>query len=343
MSLPAVNNQAGRPRPRRQRKQAKPKPAPLPVQELGPCLIVRSLGDLDKCKSMTLKMSEPSPGEECSIGMEPIADYKLSFMPPDEKGFVMQSLPQLTKASLPCGHGFNAIALLYHFAKNSMTCPYCRSGHPNEQMSLQSVPAHIRGYFSAHLEGTLANENRERIAADAVAAARLLEQEVRNIASLPLTRVVLLLHVFENLENSTDPCLTLELPLTSSLTLGTLAFASSGFSLAQLNLNLLRFPVRPQAFELSVGIQDMYHGSILLFKTVRFPANGTNRRVVFARDIATSIGQPMAVEVVTTPNLNVLSPLDINLFQSIIWHVSVHTFSAILLGLGETRTHQAMF
>ena len=301
-----------------------------PPEVESPSLTVRSIGPLDRCRSMLMSLSEPTPGEECSIGLEPIANYRLPFMPPDHKGCVIEDRPTLTKASLPCGHGFNAMALLYHFVKNSMTCPYCRAGHDKVQMGELSIPSHIRTWFTRHLEGVRADESRKQIATDAIAAARILEREVRIGMSLPITRVVLLLYPYASMENSAEPTLVMELPLTSSLTLDILAFASSGYSLAQMNLNLLRFAHRPQAFEIGVGIQNLIHGGLLLFRTDRFPVGGPPSRTVFAS--GTISGEPMAIQVESLGGV----------FNRLSWTVSASTFSSILIAAANGRENDVI-
>lgn len=288
-----------------------------------------------RSKSLLLGLSEPGPDEECSITLEPIREYTLPFLP-DGVRSVIQTQPALAKASLPCGHGFSALALLYHFAKNSMTCPICRAGHAKAVMTEQSVPTHLRRHFSKHLASLRLEESHEQVAADALAAAHVLEQEVsrrhNSAGFVPMTRIVLILYVFDSMDtfssppgsSMVEPMLALELPLTSSLNLGTLAFESSGYSLAQLNLNLLRLPTRPRGFEIGVGIQSLFHGNMLLFRTVRFPATGALHRVVFARDAQPT--DPLAVEVLTMAGVE-----DFNVFYSLRWMVSVGAFSNMVL------------
>ena len=284
-------------------------------------------------KTLQLTLSEPAPDEECSITLEPIQDYRLSFMQ-DGPSSVLATQPNLTKASLPCGHGFNALALLYHFAKNSMTCPICRAGHAKAVMTEQSIPVLVRKHFSKHLASLRAEESHEQIASDAIAAAHVLEQEVSrrsNSGFMPMTRIVLILYAFDSMDvysgtglSLVEPILALELPLTSSLDLGTLAFESFGYSLAQLNLNLLRLPTRPRGFEIGVGVQSLLHGNMLLFRTVRFPATGHLHRVVFARDALPT--DPLAVEVLTMPGVE-----DFNVFYRLRWVVPVPAFSNMVL------------
>jgi hypothetical protein len=304
---------------------------PSKNQETGEfSLSVRSPGQPNRYKTMQLSLSEPGPDEECSITLEPIAEYHLPFMPTGFKEGAVEGQPQLSKAALPCGHGFNAMALLYHFAKNSMTCPFCRAGHANVQINETSIPKHVRWHFVRHLESMKAQETSEQIAADAASATSMLEQEVRHgHGFIPLTRIVLLLFAYDSADGSGSepPLLALELPLTSSLNLDNLMFASFGFSLAQLNLNLLRLPVRPAAFELGIGLQSLYHGDMLLFRTVRFPSVGATHRVVFARNtLPEGPGEPMAIEVHTMPGVDGL-----NVFHRIAWAVSIPTFSNFML------------
>jgi hypothetical protein len=285
-------------------------------------LVVRSIGPINKAKSLTLTLSEPTENEECSIGMEPIAAYRLPFIQFDAAP--REDMPTLTKASLPCGHAFNALALLYHFAKNSMTCPCCRSGHDKVQMGESSIPKHVRKAFSQHLETVRAEETREQIASDAIAATRTLEQEVSMGTPLPMTRVVLLLYAYESLDSSLER-LVLELPLTSSLSQGDLAFASYGYFLHQLNLNLRLLTIRPRAFELSVGLASFLHGPLPLFRTVRFPAEGAGRRVVFASGQG-SVAESMAIEVETS-----LGQDNYQVFTLLRWTVSTAIFTGLLL------------
>lgn len=321
-----------------QKKRARKVGAPTQDAETGLYnLLVRAS---QRNKSMLLGLSEPGPDEECSITLEPIGEYSLPFLP-DGVRSVIPTQPALAKASLPCGHGFSALALLYHFAKNSMTCPICRAGHAKAVMTEQSVPVHLRKHFSKHLASLRLEESHEQVAADALAAAHVLEQEVsrrHNAGFVPMTRIVLILYVFDTMDayssppgsSLVEPILALELPLTSSLNLGTLAFESSGYSLAQLNLNLLRLPVRPRGFELGVGIQSLFHGNMLLFRTVRFPATGALHRVVFARDALPT--DPHAVEVLTMAGVE-----DLNVFYSLRWMVTAGAFSnMILLAAGQS-------
>lgn len=339
MSPPDTEVQPEQPRKRQRAAQVPPKrrPAngvPFKDQESGKyTLLARAY---QRGKKLEISLSEPGPNEECSITLDPISDYRLPFLPQEVPSCVMTGEPGLTKASLPCGHSFNAMALLYHFTKNSMTCPICRAGHPHAQMASQSLPFHARKHFTQHLESLHTQEVNDQIAADANLAARILQQEVSRRASggfMPMTRIVLLLHAYDSMDagSGQDPTWTWELPLTSSLNLGVLEFESFGYSLAQLNLNLLRLPTRPRGFEAAIGIQSLYYGSMVMFRTVRFPSTGSLHRVVFARDAEPT--DPLAIEVITMDGCP-----DFNVFYRLRWVISVGAFSNMVL-LTATRNH----
>ena len=312
------------------KRQRKPVAVPAPDPEPSR-LIVRSMGPVLECKSLCLTLTEPEINEECAITMDPIVENRLPFHLP-EPCVLLLSRPKLTKATLPCGHGFNALAVLYHFAKNSMTCPCCRAGHDKVQMGEPSIPPHLRRVFSQHLERVRAEETREQIASDAISATRALEQEVRSLGmmggSLPVTRVMLTLHAYPSLDDGSSVSWAQELPLTSSLILGGLAFVSYGYFLRQVNLNLRLLPFRPVAFEIEVGLQNMMHGHWPLFRTARFLAEGPGRRVVFASGRGPA--ESMAIEVETGPSIDGCPML-----TGMRWSVPIDAFSDMLLGMAR--------
>lgn len=298
-------------------------------------LLVRSFGPVDQCVSLSLRLTTPEPGEECSITMEPMSEYRLPFVPASfKKGHLIKDQPALTKATLPCGHSFCALAVLYHFAKNSMTCPCCRAGHSNEKMGEQSVPQHIRKFFSKHLANNRAEEAREQIRSDAALAARMLQHEVRyEMMPLPMTRMVLSLSAFSSMEPSSaqDPMLVLELPLTSSLTMGAVESVSFGYSLHQLNLNLRLLPVEIRAFEMAIGVRSVHHhewASVALFKTLRFPSEAREAvRVVPAYG-----GDPrLNVIVGMIPTDGSTNPQ----FARISWTVGAQAFTDLLISTSQ--------
>lgn len=305
-------------------------------------LLVRSTGPVDRCASMTLRLTAPAPEEECSIAMEPMNAYRLPFVPASfKKSHLIKDQPSLTKATLPCGHSFSALALVYHFLKNSMTCPCCRAGKAGEKMGEQSVPQHMRRFFSRHLARTRTEEEREQIASDAMAAAQILQHEVsstyhhHDFLSLSVTRLILSLYPYATLDSSSSPgpMLVLELPLISSLTMGMVESVSYGYSLHQANLNLRMLPHGIQAFELAVGVKSLHRhewGSVGLFRTTRFAAQGP----------AASWG---AVRVIPAAGLDPRLNIDVQMapvhgcpqFARIAWRISVQAFTDLLISTSQ--------
>ena len=117
--------------------------------------------------TMAVKLSIPDPDEECSLTLEPIMTSRLTFLPGCT---FFENKPEICKMTLPCGHGFSAMNLIYHMCKNNMLCPCCRAGF-NVPASLDSIPSHFRGKFQEHIGSTRAEEEADE--------ERALLQEIR--------------------------------------------------------------------------------------------------------------------------------------------------------------------
>lgn len=296
-------------------------------------LEVRSAGPKAKCKTISIVLSTPEPSEECMIAQEPMAEYRLPFLQGGES--VCEDRPELAKASLPCGHSFSALALLYHFAKNAMTCPCCRAGHAKTVLADASIPSHIRRAFTRHLLEARAEETREQIASDALLAMRTIDSEV-SLSHLPshLTRVTLLLSVWDSTDGISlgQRRFQLEVPLTSSLSPTGMVFESFGYSLHQLNLNLRLLPFRPRIFDLSVAITSSFSYDVptsILFRTNVFPAEGAGTRMVFAMH-PDDDGNHQAIEVVTDTFLD-----GSYVFSRLRWSVPLFVFASYLANMAS--------
>ena len=255
-------------------------------------LTVRSEGTIDRRKTTRLVMSAPQPEEECCISMEPIAEYTMGLEQRANETPVQSMVPQaplLTKATLPCGHGFSALALLYHFTKNDMTCPCCRSGHAKMQMARQSIPQHMRPALERRMAASREEERMEQIASDTLTVAAMLELEVNSAAPPPagpadpfmrVTRRVLILYAYEAMD-SLAPSMAQEIPLVTHHRPGTrLELCSSGFSMRELNRNLRNLPVHVRAYELVVASRSMYYGVSTLIRSHRFEIGPASPAVV---------------------------------------------------------------
>ena len=223
-------------------------------------------------KTVVLSMSRPDEGEECGIGMEPIAEYRLDFIPPDHPGphCVIADAPDLTKATIvDCGHGFNALALLYHFMKNDMTCPFCRGGHSKTRMCSQSMPPHLRQAVVKQLELSRRRGQQEQSRDDTMSVLLMLDQEVNLQTFSDVNRQVLIMYAYVN-SDSISPLLVQEIPLESSQSRGLLRFTSSMYSMRELtrNLQLCYTPLR--SYELVVATRRTFEGAVVLVKSERF-------------------------------------------------------------------------
>ena len=107
--------------------------------------------------STTITLSIPTQDEECPLTLDKISQSKLEFLP--DVTFCKDK-PHHTKLTLPCGHSFSAMVLIYNWCKNNMTCPYCRSGHTH-RADTNFLPHHFSSQMASHIQTTLQSE-RER-------------------------------------------------------------------------------------------------------------------------------------------------------------------------------------
>lgn len=98
--------------------------------ELVPLVGINSRNNEDP---VGILLTQPRENETCSITMDLIGVTEPPFSAP------MENKPTLTCAEvLPCGHRFNAMALIAHYATNAMTCPMCRSGLPDTRLDIRA-------------------------------------------------------------------------------------------------------------------------------------------------------------------------------------------------------------
>ena len=118
-------------------------------------------------KKIRIRLEVPDPEEECPLTLDPIKDDALPFLSQDARWFT--AFPEVTKATLACGHGFGALNLLYHFARRNMLCPCCRAGI-NDRLSLHCYPQHLRLRLNAKVRAELDTDEQEHVREDRVAA-----------------------------------------------------------------------------------------------------------------------------------------------------------------------------
>ena len=107
----------------------------------------------ERGEKLSLVLSTPSEEEECPLSMdkitqdgleflETIADWSQSADPASKSTMFYRKAPALQKLTMPCGHSFGALHLVYHFALNNMLCPCCRRG-VTTRLRLSSLPGHL--------------------------------------------------------------------------------------------------------------------------------------------------------------------------------------------------------
>ena len=108
-------------------------------------------------KTMRVTISQPSPDDECPIFLEAISTAQLSFLPGVS---FFKDKPEYTKMTLPCGHSFSAMILIYNWCKNKMLCPCCRQGL-DRKANPNYLPTHFREQIKAQLRAFFAAERIE--------------------------------------------------------------------------------------------------------------------------------------------------------------------------------------
>ncbi len=90
--------------------------------------------------SLSVALSIADADEECPLTLGPINEDNLEFL--DGVSFIPE-LPTFKRLTLPCGHSFGAMSLVYYFARKHMLCPCCRAGF-DESIHMESIPVHFR-------------------------------------------------------------------------------------------------------------------------------------------------------------------------------------------------------
>jgi hypothetical protein len=108
-------------------------------------------------KSIKVTLSVPAPDEECPIALELISTAELTFLP---GCFFFKDTPQYTKMTLPCGHSFSAMTIIYSWCRREMLCPCCRRGL-KYRANVNHLPSHFKSQLAAHISSSLTSERVE--------------------------------------------------------------------------------------------------------------------------------------------------------------------------------------
>jgi hypothetical protein len=125
-------------------------------------------------RSIKVSLCVPDADEECPLTLDKISESKLEFLP--STTFLKHS-PFHTKILLPCGHGFHAMALIYHWCKSTMLCPCCRAGI-KRRASIDCLPEHFRQEMESRVATTLREEEEEEVSTDTVAFIAMLQTTI---------------------------------------------------------------------------------------------------------------------------------------------------------------------
>jgi hypothetical protein len=134
-------------------------------------------------QKLRVRLDVPAPDEECPLTLAPIAEDSLDFLSEHARWFPAN--PDVKKVTLPCGHSFGALNILYHFARRNMLCPCCRAGLEG-RLTLPCIPLQFRNLMSSRVQAEVRRDEDEQIMADSALAAATLETFTVDVRYLPL-------------------------------------------------------------------------------------------------------------------------------------------------------------
>jgi hypothetical protein len=121
--------------------------------------------------AVQLDTSHASDTDTCPIWQERFQDVELEIA--KGKPFLKKH-PEICVATLPCGHRFSALGIMYHFVLLDMRCPLCRDG-VNKRARVGSIPHVFRGCMKYKLKSMREEEKTERDSLDAQTALQMQE------------------------------------------------------------------------------------------------------------------------------------------------------------------------
>ncbi len=138
-------------------------------------------------RKLDVKLEVPSADEECPLTLSPIADDALEFLQPTTTYFT--AFPEVKKMTLPCGHSFGALSIIYHFARRNMLCPCCRAG-VDARLSSHCVPSSFRKTLLSKVQRELREDSNEQVESDRRAASSLVHADATSLVYIVETRLM---------------------------------------------------------------------------------------------------------------------------------------------------------
>ena len=134
-----------------------------------------------------LGLSVPEQGEECPLSMCPMDQDHITFQKDSHRvNSFYQCMPKFKKITMPCGHSFGALSLVYHLARNDMRCPCCRNG-PLGRLKTSSLPVHLSTQLARRIREEDKKDREEQYAEDHNVAILLQGQLGFNLEQAPFT------------------------------------------------------------------------------------------------------------------------------------------------------------
>jgi hypothetical protein len=119
-----------------------------------------------------VRLTAPAPDEMCPLTFSPVSEDVLDFLP----GLTfLENSPHVKQATLPCGHVFGALSILYHFARRNMLCPCCRRG-VSSPINPKHIPKHLRAGIVSRVANEIQQERAEQMEEDMAFVARDADQ-----------------------------------------------------------------------------------------------------------------------------------------------------------------------
>jgi len=119
---------------------------------------------------LTVRLHTPEPETECPILQQPIASAAFDLFP---KPYLSDQSTH-TAMTLPCGHTFHAMALVYHWARNrNVLCPVCRAGPQHQQLVMAKLPKEWRYSMAARVRREQKHDKSEEENSNRLVAVQL--------------------------------------------------------------------------------------------------------------------------------------------------------------------------
>lgn len=272
-------------------------------------MLLHSIND----EHMHAKLEEPTPNEECPMTLEPIATYELECT----AGLaIIPTSPRKTKLTLPCGHGFSAIACLYYFAKKEMKCPLCRYGF-DSRMSPTSLPVHLTERIMQHVTQQWNEDQVEEESDNFQTSISIMMMDLQDsfITFHDNHTIILVVYCYDE-DDELVPVVSFDLEMKSTVVRDNIQFMLSRSSLRSLSTNIRQCsPLKIVQF--AIGIRCAQRDFMFLDRSSKISIDSLGT----ARTIPGQRTSEFCIEGVLGDGLS---------FLDLKWSISTNGFSAVV-------------